>query len=139
MKAKGPKTYLTLTNAVRVFGPGCFLYSVRVLELRHIRTRPKGGGFWPWVWTEAVELLFYHGSNVNQSHSVKNLELLQQQWSPGDAVVFRHSGWLIVGRHKSHHFAHMLQQPKVPMQQQSQQNSSNLLLPHSQQSQPLGS
>ncbi|KAL2617669.1 hypothetical protein AAZV13_08G200100 [Glycine max] len=39
----------------------------------------------------------------------------------------------------SHHSAHMLQQPKVPMQQQSQQSTSNLLLPHSQQSQPLGS
>ncbi|RDX58376.1 Mediator of RNA polymerase II transcription subunit 15a, partial [Mucuna pruriens] len=39
----------------------------------------------------------------------------------------------------SHHSAHMLQQPKVPMQQQSQQNTSNLLLPHAQQSQPLSS
>ncbi|KHN01307.1 hypothetical protein glysoja_009513 [Glycine soja] len=39
----------------------------------------------------------------------------------------------------SHHSTHMLQQPKVPMQQQSQQNTSNLLLPHSQQPQPLGS
>ncbi|KAL2338178.1 hypothetical protein Fmac_012624 [Flemingia macrophylla] len=39
----------------------------------------------------------------------------------------------------SHHSAHMLQQPKVQMQQQSQHNTSNLLLPHAQQSQPLGS
>ncbi|XP_029125740.1 mediator of RNA polymerase II transcription subunit 15a isoform X3 [Cajanus cajan] len=39
----------------------------------------------------------------------------------------------------SHHSAHMLQQSKVQMQQQSQQNTSNLLLPHVQQSQPLGS
>jgi len=104
-----------IISAVRAFSPDCFWYSAPVPKSRHIRTRPKGDDFWPRVWTEAIKLLFYLGSNVNRSHSIKNLELLQQQWSPGDAIVFCRNGWPIARRHTSHHYAHMLQQPKVPM------------------------
>ncbi|QCE02137.1 mediator of RNA polymerase II transcription subunit 15a-like isoform X2 [Vigna unguiculata] len=71
-------------------------------------------------------------ANVHQQQLGNNGPGLQQQHLLGPD-----SG--NADMHTSHHSAHMLQQPKVPMQQQSQQNSSNLLLPHSQQSQPLGS
>ncbi|XP_014516379.1 mediator of RNA polymerase II transcription subunit 15a isoform X2 [Vigna radiata var. radiata] len=71
-------------------------------------------------------------ANVHQQQLGNNGPGLQQQHLLGPD-----SG--NADMHTSHHSTHMLQQPKVPMQQQSQQNSLNLLLPHSQQSQPLGS
>ncbi|XP_068479025.1 mediator of RNA polymerase II transcription subunit 15a-like isoform X2 [Phaseolus vulgaris] len=71
-------------------------------------------------------------ANVHQQQLGNNGPGLQQQHLLGPD-----SG--NADMHTSHHSAHMLQHPKVPMQQQSQQNTSNLLLPHSQQSQPLGS
>ncbi|XP_047166933.1 mediator of RNA polymerase II transcription subunit 15a-like isoform X2 [Vigna umbellata] len=71
-------------------------------------------------------------ANVHQQQLGNNGPGLQQQHLLGPD-----SG--NADMHTSLHSAHMLQQPKAPMQQQSQQNSLNLLLPHSQQSQPLGS
>ncbi|CAJ1951339.1 unnamed protein product [Sphenostylis stenocarpa] len=74
---------------------------------------------------------------INQQNSPANIHQ-QQLGNNGPGLQQQHLLGPESGNadmHTSHHSAHMLQHPKVPMQQQSQQNTSNLLLPHSQQSQ----
>ncbi|KAK7294053.1 hypothetical protein RJT34_16936 [Clitoria ternatea] len=68
-------------------------------------------------------------ANIHQQQLGNNVPGLQQQQLLGPE-----SG--NTGIQANHQSAHMLQQTKVPMQQQSQQNASNLLPSHTQQSQP---
>ncbi|KAF7814409.1 mediator of RNA polymerase II transcription subunit 15a-like isoform X1 [Senna tora] len=69
-------------------------------------------------------------SNIHQQQLGSNVSGLQQQ----QQLLAAQSG--NSGMQTSQHSAHMLQQSKVPMQQQSQQNVSNLLPSQGQQSQP---
>jgi len=73
-------SWAPITSVVRAFGPSCFWYSASVPESRHISARPKGDGFWPRVWTEAIELLFYLVSSVNRSHRATTVAQAPPQW-----------------------------------------------------------
>ncbi|TKY64593.1 Mediator of RNA polymerase II transcription subunit 15a [Spatholobus suberectus] len=78
---------------------------------------------------------------INQQNNLANIHQ-QQLGNNGPGLQQQHMLGPESGNtdmQTSHHSTHILQQPKVPMQQQSQQNTSSLLLPHAQQSQPLGS
>ncbi|XP_061340033.1 mediator of RNA polymerase II transcription subunit 15a-like isoform X1 [Gastrolobium bilobum] len=68
-------------------------------------------------------------ANIHQQQLGNNVSGLQQQ-----QLLVPESG--NPGMQTSHHSSHMLQQSKVPMQQQTQTNASNLLPSHVQQSQP---
>ncbi|KAL5072432.1 hypothetical protein RYX36_011416 [Vicia faba] len=70
-------------------------------------------------------------TNIHQQQSGNNVPGLQQQQFGTDSGN--------QGIQTSHHSAHMLQQPKVSMQQQLQHNGSKLLPSQSQQSQPQAS
>ncbi|XP_050898526.1 mediator of RNA polymerase II transcription subunit 15a isoform X4 [Lathyrus oleraceus] len=70
-------------------------------------------------------------ANIHQQQSGNNVPGLQQQQFGTDSGN--------QGIQTSHHSAHMLQQPKVSMQQQLQQNASKSLASQSQQSQPQAS
>ena len=68
--------YHAFTSAGRAFGSSCFLCSAPVLEPKHIGTRPKGEGFWPRVWPEAIDPRLCFGYPRNRGHRVsKFLEI----------------------------------------------------------------
>jgi len=58
---------VTITSAVRAFGPGYFRDSASVLEPRHIGARPKGTSFWPRLSPEAIASVFCLGSERTEA------------------------------------------------------------------------